>query len=68
MKVLVVSPYPPRRDGIGSYAVQQVRALLRAGHHVEVCSPEPSAAHHHASLKGPKGRSPCAASWSASTR
>ena len=55
MKVLVVSPYPPRRDGIGSYAVQQVRALLRAGHHVEVCSPEPSAAHHHASLKGPKG-------------
>jgi glycosyltransferase involved in cell wall biosynthesis len=54
-RVLVVSPYPPIRDGIGSYAVQQVRALRRQGHHVEVASPQPSAAHHHLSLKGPKG-------------
>ena len=51
----MVSPYPPVRDGIGTYAVQEVRALRRAGHHVEVCSPQPSAAHHHLDLLGPKG-------------
>ena len=55
MKILVVSPYPPVRDGIGAYAVQQVRSLRRQGHEVEVCSPWPSAAHHHLALKGPKG-------------
>lgn len=54
-RILVVSPYPPVRDGIGAYAVQQVRALRRQGHHVEVCSPWPSAAHHHLPLKGPQG-------------
>jgi glycosyltransferase involved in cell wall biosynthesis len=54
-RTLVVSPYPPVRDGIGAYAVQQVRALRREGHDVEVCSPWPSAAHHHLALKGPKG-------------
>ncbi len=54
-RILVVTPYPPVRDGIGSYAVQQVRALRREGHHVEVCSPWPSAAHHHLALKGPAG-------------
>lgn len=54
-RVLVVAPYPPRRDGIGAYAVQQVRRLRRAGHHVEVLSPAPSAAHHHADLRGPGG-------------
>jgi glycosyltransferase involved in cell wall biosynthesis len=43
------------RDGIGAYALQQVRSLRRRGHHVEVCSPWPSAAHHHVELKGPKG-------------
>ena len=36
-RILVVSPYPPVRDGIGTFAVQQVQALCRAGHHVEVC-------------------------------
>lgn len=51
-RILVVSPYPPLRDGIGAYAVQQVRALRRAGHHVEVVSPVPSAAHHHLPLRG----------------
>lgn len=55
MRILVVSPYPPVRDGIGAYAVQQVRALRRQGHDVEVCSPWPSAAHHHLPLEGPKG-------------
>lgn len=54
-RILVVSQYPPVRDGIGAYAVQQVRALRRQGHHVEVCSPWPSAAHHHLPLEGPRG-------------
>lgn len=54
-RILVVSPYPPLRDGIGTFAVQQVQALRAAGHHVEVCSPEPSAAHHHLDLHGPRG-------------
>ncbi|MGI8936802.1 MAG: glycosyltransferase family 4 protein [Iamia sp.] len=54
-RILVVSPYPPVRDGIGAYALQQVRSLRRAGHHVEVLSPFPSAAHHHADLRGPSG-------------
>ncbi|MCU1358652.1 MAG: glycosyltransferase [Acidimicrobiales bacterium] len=54
-RILVVSPYPPERDGLGAYAVQQVRALRRAGNHVEVCSPRPSAAHHHLDLVGPTG-------------
>ncbi len=54
-RVLLVSPYPPWRDGIGAYALQQVRSLRRQGHHVEVLSPAPSAAHHHADLRGPTG-------------
>lgn len=54
-RILMVSPYPPIRDGIGAFAVQQVQSLRRAGHHVEVCSPAPSAAHHHLDLRGPKG-------------
>lgn len=54
-RILVVSQYPPVRDGIGAYALQQVRALRRAGHHVEVCSPWPSAAHHHLPLRTPRG-------------
>ena len=60
-RILMVSPYPPWRDGIGAYAVQQVRALRRLGHHVEVVSPDPSAAHHHLDLIGPRGASPSAA-------
>lgn len=54
-RILVVTPYPPVRDGIGTYAVQQVRALRRQGHRVEVASPQPSAAHHHLDLHGPRG-------------
>jgi glycosyltransferase involved in cell wall biosynthesis len=54
-RILVVTPYAPWRDGIGAYALQQVRRLRREGHHVEVLSPEPSAAHHHADLRGRRG-------------
>lgn len=55
MRMLVVTPYPPLRDGIASYAVQAVAALRAQGHEVEVLSPGPSAAHHHLDLVGPRG-------------
>ena len=51
----MVSPFPPARDGIASYAVQSVQALRAQGHEVEVLSPGPSAAHHHLDLVGPRG-------------
>jgi glycosyltransferase involved in cell wall biosynthesis len=51
----MVTPYPPIRDGIASYAVQEVVALVGDGHEVEVLSPWPSAAHHHLALRGPRG-------------
>lgn len=50
----MVSPYPPIRDGIGTYAAQEVKRLLLDGHHVEVLSPQPSAAHHHLALRRPR--------------
>ena len=53
VRILMVSPYPPIRDGIASYTVQEVAALLDAGHEVEVLSPWPSAAHHHLALPRP---------------
>ncbi|HEY9475001.1 MAG TPA: glycosyltransferase, partial [Mycobacteriales bacterium] len=55
MRILMVTPYPPNRDGIAAYAVQSVRALRAAGHQVEVLSSGPSAAHHHLDLVGPRG-------------
>jgi glycosyltransferase involved in cell wall biosynthesis len=55
MRILMVSPYPPLRDGIAAYAVQAVSALRGQGHEVEVLSPGPSAAHHHLDLQGPRG-------------
>lgn len=51
----MVSPYPPSRDGIAQYAVQEVKRLRSEGHDVEVLSPGPSAAHHHLDLQGPRG-------------
>lgn len=55
MKILMVTPYPPVRDGIAAYAVQTVARLRADGHHVETLSPAPSAAHHHLHLVGPRG-------------
>jgi glycosyltransferase involved in cell wall biosynthesis len=55
VRILVVTPYAPIRDGIASYAVQQVKALRAAGNDVEVLSPQPSAAHHHLDLRSPRG-------------
>jgi glycosyltransferase involved in cell wall biosynthesis len=51
----MVTPYPPLRDGIAAYAVQSVARLRAAGEDVEVLSPDPSAAHHHLDLRGPRG-------------
>lgn len=55
MRLLMVTPYPPLRDGIAAYAVQSVARLRAAGHDVEVLSPDPSAAHHHLDLRGRRG-------------
>jgi glycosyltransferase involved in cell wall biosynthesis len=55
MRILMVSPYPPKRDGIATYAAQAVAHLQAQGHEVEVLSPEPSAAHHHLDFQaGPR--------------
>lgn len=55
MRVLMVTPYPPLRDGIAAYAVQSVARLRAAGEDVEVLSPDPSAAHHHLHLRSSRG-------------
>jgi glycosyltransferase involved in cell wall biosynthesis len=55
VRILMVSPYPPVRDGIAAYAVQEVARLRRDGHDVEVLSPWPSAAHHHLDLSSRRG-------------
>ncbi len=55
MTILVVSPYPPVRDGIGAYAVQEVLGLRAEGFDVQVVSPEPSAAPHHNPLGSVQG-------------
>jgi Glycosyltransferase len=55
MRILMVSPYPPARDGLANYAVQEVKRLRADGHDVEVLSPGPSAAHHHLDLAGVRG-------------
>jgi glycosyltransferase involved in cell wall biosynthesis len=51
----MVTPYPPTRDGVANYAVQEVKRLRAEGHDVEVLSPGPSAAHHHLELRGVRG-------------
>ncbi|HJV09637.1 MAG TPA: glycosyltransferase family 4 protein, partial [Acidimicrobiales bacterium] len=55
MRVLMVTPYPPLRDGIAAYAVQSVARLRAEGVDVEVLSPDPSAAHQHLDLRGARG-------------
>ncbi|MEL6981999.1 MAG: glycosyltransferase, partial [Actinomycetota bacterium] len=57
MRMLLVSPFAPYRDGIAAYAVQELRRLREAGHEVDVCSPLPSAARFHLPLGGPAGMS-----------
>ncbi len=55
MKILMVSPFPPLRDGIGKYAAQEVAALRREGHEVEVLAPMPCAAHYVVDFKAGRG-------------
>ena len=55
MKTLLVTPFAPYRDGIATYALQELRRLRDDGEVVEVCSPEPSAARWHLPLGGPAG-------------
>jgi glycosyltransferase involved in cell wall biosynthesis len=51
LNVLLISPFPPARDGLANYAVQFAADLRHDGHRVDVLSPEPSAAVYHAPLK-----------------
>ena len=55
MKALFVSPFAPYRDGIATYAMQELRALRSRGWSVDVMSPLPSAARWHTPLGGPSG-------------
>lgn len=55
MSVLLVTPFAPYRDGIATYAAQELRCLRADGHAVDVVSPLPSAAHHHLPLGGVRG-------------
>jgi len=55
MTILMATNYAPYRDGVAAYAIQEVRKLLDEGHHVEVVSPVPSAAHHHRGLGSVQG-------------
>jgi glycosyltransferase involved in cell wall biosynthesis len=55
MSTLMVAPYPPTRDGIAAYTLQEVAALRAGGEQVDVLSPYPSAAQQHLDLVGPRG-------------
>ena len=55
MRILVIAPYAPVRDGIAAYTLQTVARLRAAGNDVEVLSPFPSAAHHHVELGTVRG-------------
>jgi glycosyltransferase involved in cell wall biosynthesis len=56
----MVTPFAPYRDGIATYAMQELRRLrnaepTRPGSVVDVLSPKPSAARHHLRLGDPVG-------------
>jgi glycosyltransferase involved in cell wall biosynthesis/SAM-dependent methyltransferase len=55
VRVLLVGPYPPARDGIATYAAQIAAELRRQGNRVEVVSPEPSAAQRHLNYRSFRG-------------
>ena len=55
MRVLVIADYPPPYGPVVDATVAEVRALRALGHEVEVCSPAPSAAHHHRDLRSVRG-------------
>ena len=55
MRVLVVADYPPPFGPVVDATLAEVRTLRAGGHEVEVCSPSPSAAHHHRDLRSARG-------------
>lgn len=55
MRVLVVGSYPPAVSATAEENLAVVAGLLAEGHDVEVLSPAPSAAHHHAPLHRLRG-------------
>ena len=59
--VLMVTPFAPYRDGISTYAQQELIGLRHDGLEVDVLSPTPSAAHYHLPLGGPRGAAELAA-------
>ena len=54
-KVIVYGEYPPFSTPGATATLASVRSLLAAGREIEVASPRPSAAHHHADAGNPKG-------------
>ncbi len=60
MRTLLVTPFPPYRDGIATYATQELRRLRADGAEVDVLSPVPSAARWHLPLGGPSAMVPLA--------
>src|SRR5438067_4933839 len=54
-RVVVYGEYPPTPGPAAAATLAAVRARLAAGDDVEVVSPRPSAAHHHADLATVRG-------------
>ncbi|HEX4578408.1 MAG TPA: glycosyltransferase [Candidatus Dormibacteraeota bacterium] len=56
MKTLLVTPYPPARDGLAAYALQLAGKMRADGEIVDVISPAPSGARYHANFLTLRGR------------
>jgi hypothetical protein len=54
-RVIVYGEYPPFPTPGAAATLATVRGLLSDGREIEVVSPKPSAAHHHADIGNPKG-------------
>ena len=54
-KTLMVTPFAPYRDGIATYAAQELRARRAEGEAIDLVSPLPSAANLHLPLGGVRG-------------
>lgn len=55
VRTLLITPFPPTRDGLATYASQLYATWTAEGRSVEVLSPEPSAARFNADMKTPSG-------------
>lgn len=54
-RVVVYGEYPPYPTSGAAATLATVQALLADGRDIQVVSPKPSAAHHHAEVGSPKG-------------